>query len=196
MSNTKHVQQFVSPAAKDQVYSKRFPNMGPFFGLRKTVLDFEFYPIARDAPTVNQYCRLMVEADDFLEEDMSMMMSQPMGTCEEMLNEIVQVVAVRHCRPEGGDEFVAVHATGENGGKFVWNHDTLELTTCTSDPSFEGAIMENIYNPLFALTVNQGIHFSAQDVRDLMQYNELYCDETVEYSVNDRPSPLRSLACQ
>ena len=67
----------------------------------KTVLDFEFYPIARDAPIVNQYCRLMVEADDFLEEDMSMMMSQPMGTCEETLNEIVQVVAVRHCRPEG-----------------------------------------------------------------------------------------------
>ena len=84
---------------------------------------------------------------------------------------------------------MAVHAIGENGGKFVWNHDTLELTTCTSDPSFEGAIMENIYNPLFALTVNQGIHFSAQDVRDLMQYNELYCDETIEYSVNDRPSP-------
>ena len=109
MSNTKHVQQFVSPAAKDQVYSKRFPNIGPFFGLRKTVLDFEFYPIARDAPTVNQYCRLVVEKEgDFFNDEDMVPMSQPMGSCEEMLNEMVQVVAVRNCSPEGGDAFVSV----------------------------------------------------------------------------------------
>ena len=94
MSNTKHVQQFVSPGARDQVYSKRFPNIGPYFGMRKTVLDFEFYPISREVPTVNQYCRLVV--DDLFEEDMSMMMSQPMGS-ENILNELVQVVAVRRC---------------------------------------------------------------------------------------------------
>ena len=135
--SVKHVQQFVSPAAKDQVYSKRFPNVGPYFGMRKTILDFEFYPIAREVPTVNQYCRLVVEKEDLFEEDEAMMfpMSQPMGSCAEVLNRMVQVVAVRRCNPDDKDAFVAVHAVDEEGDRFVWNHDTLELTVCTACPS-------------------------------------------------------------
>ena len=194
MSNTKHVQQFVSPGARDQVYSKRFPNIGPYFGMRKTVLDFDFYPIAREVPTVNQYCRLVVEADDLFGEDMSMMMSQPMGS-ENILNVMVQVVAVRHCKLDDDRTLVAVHAVGEGGGRFVWNHETLELTTCTTDPSFEGSIMENVYNPLFSLTVNRGVRFDPNNVRDMMQYNQLYCDETIDYRVSANDLPVRSLAC-
>jgi hypothetical protein len=170
------------------------------FGMRKTVLDFEFFPVAR-APVVNQYCRLVVEKEHQLDEDAAFPMSQQlMDSCGEMLNEVVQVVAVRRLQHEGQGAVVAVHATGENGGKFVWNHDALRLTTCTSDPSFEGAVMENVYEPLFALTVNQGVYLGPNDVGDLMRYNHLYCDETIDYHayVNGLPSnnSLRSPACQ
>ena len=41
--------------------------------------------------------------------------------------------------------------------------------------------MENVYDRLFSLTINQGVRFNTENVRDMMQFNQLYCDETIDY---------------